>query len=357
MDYFKSKRKDIVRYLETFFAEKDEELSAVNFLGVPLGRRLFEFTREGKMIRGGLVSLGYQLFSGLTSGSETEESLVSAGAAMELFQTALLIHDDIMDRDKQRRGRESIFYQYVMNAQEQLDNDAYHTGEALGICAGDVAFFLGFELLTKVAVDYQSYKKIINRCAKELSYVGIAQMQDVYFGTTKGEVTDQDIVNLYRYKTGRYTFSLPLSVGCIIAGRQADTLEKIEALGELLGIIFQIKDDELGLFGEETEIGKPVGSDIIEGKKTLFSLFLRQAVQKEELDRIEQIFGNSTIGSDEIDYIRKLIDTNGIRSRVNDIVGKLAEQIDETILALGELHEDGKERLRRLVDYLLTRTK
>ena len=94
-----------------------------------------------------------------------------------------------------------------------------------------------------------------------------------------------------------------------------------------------------------------------EGKKTLFSLFLREAVQKKELDRIERIFGNPNIGPEEINYIRKIIDTDEIRGRVNNIVDKLAKQIDETILTLGKLHHDAEERLHTLVDYLLTRTK
>ena len=71
-----------------------------------------------------------------------------------------------------------------------------------------------------------------------------------------------------RYKTGRYSFSLPLLAGAMLADAPAELRGKLETFGESIGLLFQIRDDELGLFGDERELGKPVGSDVREGKKT-----------------------------------------------------------------------------------------
>jgi geranylgeranyl diphosphate synthase type I len=82
---------------------------------------------------------------------------------MELIQSAFLIHDDIMDRDEFRRGEASLFWRYKAEAESQKLPDAYHYGESMGMCAGDGAFFLAFDLLSTENVP----EKISSLCAQE----------------------------------------------------------------------------------------------------------------------------------------------------------------------------------------------
>ena len=118
-----------------------------------------------------------------------------------------------MDKDTVRRGLEAIHVQY---------------GEAIGICVGDLLFFLGYELLTP---------SVIALASREFANVAVAQMQDVSGGG--------DTLATYTYKTARYTFSLPMMAGAILAGADKNTTDLLEKLGEAMGLLFQIRDDEL----------------------------------------------------------------------------------------------------------------
>ena len=116
-----------------------EDFSRVHPLGPDVLHRIVDFSVQGKMVRGGLVCLA----EGLVSGRVSSRTHV-AGAAVEMFQSALLIHDDIMDRDLYRRGESSVYHRYAEESRVAGIGDAEHLGEGMGICAGDIAFFLGF---------------------------------------------------------------------------------------------------------------------------------------------------------------------------------------------------------------------
>jgi len=276
---------------------------------------------------------------------------------MELLQSGLLVHDDIMDRDRTRRGQTTVFYQYVQRAEREGLRDAYHLGEALGICAGDVAYFLAFELLSRLPVSAEASRRALSLCGRELTYVGVAQMQDVVWGASPAVVGEEEVLKLYIYKTGRYTFSLPLALGGVLAETDERTLARLERLGECLGVLFQIRDDELGLFGDPRELGKPVGSDIREGKKTLFYGYLHRHAPPEELRSLEAIFGNPQAGETELNRVRLLLERLGARQAVRE----LAEAHRREALAIiGELPDPtgcGRGVLGELLEYTLARTR
>jgi geranylgeranyl diphosphate synthase type I len=126
-------------------------------------------------------------------------------------------------------------------------------------------------------------------------------------------------MTLYAHKTGRYSFSLPLVAGALLAGKTLDQCKSLEALGEHMGVAFQIRDDELGIFGSQEELGKPIGSDIREGKKTLFFRALMDSLDPGERERIGAYFGSSKSGRPELEEVRTLLDRRGGRARVRAI--------------------------------------
>ena len=355
LSYFQNVREEIRRELKVFFDRKAEEFERVNALGQDLCARLYEFSAQGKMIRGGLVSLAYSLFRGDGEQSAVREKLVAAGAAMELFQSGLLVHDDIMDRDPVRRGLASLYHQYVEMADGKGIAESAHLGESLGICAGDVAFFLAFEILSGIDTDPVVHRDILSLCSRELSYVGIAQMQDVYNGASTEPVTSPDIMKLYLYKTGRYTFSLPLAIGGLLAGRSRETVRKLEEIGEHLGVIFQIRDDELGLFGDEQRMGKPVGSDVKEGKKTLYYGYLLNLAAPTVRRRLLDIFGREDLTEEDLAYVRSLTEELGVRKMIREHAGGLAEKARGLLESLHGVDEGRIALLRELLDYSMVR--
>ena len=363
IDYLGSQRQYISQELSMFALSKATDLALVNQWGQDVLDRLMEFTSRGKMIRGGLVVLGDSLLGEVSTRPPRPDAL-RAAAALELVQSFLLIHDDIMDQDFTRRGKPSIFAQYAELPRTETDGrftpeDAgdrersRRFGEAMGICAGDIAMLLAFELLASLETDAPTRSAILGMCAREIGWVGVAQMNDVYHGSTTHAAGEEEILNLYRYKTGRYTFSLPLLVGSALCGLEESDRMKLSAFGEHLGTLFQIRDDDLGIWGEEIETGKPTGSDIAADKQTLHRLYLLQSVEEPERTRVKKLFG--TPESVVVTEIRKLLAANGVQERISAFVSQRAEAARDLVRSLNSVSARGKELLIDLVEYNLTR--
>ncbi len=350
--FLEQNRALIAEALAGYLSRKRDALAAVNPLGPQSSDMLLDFVLQGKMLRGCLVALGHRLCGG--DPGPAPRSAIEAGAAMELIQSGLLIHDDIMDRDLLRRGKATIFQQYAEAASRDGRSDARHLGESLGICAGDVAFFLAFELLSTIHADPVVVVRATALCSRELAAVGIAQMQDVSWGASESAVEEDDILRLYTYKTSRYTFSVPLMVGALLAGAEERQIALLERIGENLGILFQIRDDELGLFGDERELGKPVGSDVREGKKTLYASFLLRTASPEERRLLDAIFGNREGSTSDLELVRRLAQERGAKDRVGSIARRLETG---TRAMIDDMPPENREILGELLEYTTARTR
>jgi geranylgeranyl diphosphate synthase type I len=383
-------RKLLERSLADFFEDRGGALAGVNRWGRDLPGRLLRFSLNGKMIRGSLVILAYGMFPEpeklREDGGHPERGaggrpggglgapaadlfpnpprwVADVAAAYELIHSSLLVHDDIMDRDRVRRGEHTIFHQYEELARSEGAAEPGHVGTSLGICAGDVGFFLAFEMLSSAAADRAW--KILRLWAEELTAVGLAQMEDVAFGASSRARGEQEILNLYRYKTARYTFSLPLATGALAAGREPPTVTRLEELGEQLGVLFQMKDDEIGLFGDETEIGKPPGSDIEEGKQTLLAQALAEkggGEYEKIAARMRRRFENDSGGRSgdrpgvraDLASLRALAEKTGVLRSLERIREPARVRAEELIESLG-VGPEHRNFLRELLRYNLER--
>src|SRR3989344_8466875 len=100
----------------------------------------------------------------------------------------------------------------------------------------------------------------------------VGQVLDV-IAPLRGVVSEEAVLRIHRLKTARYTFEGPLQLGMLLAGAVEDKVEAISRYAIPVGIAFQIKDDLLGIFGSEMELGKAVTSDLEEGKETILTVF------------------------------------------------------------------------------------
>ncbi|MCX6792029.1 MAG: polyprenyl synthetase family protein [Candidatus Gottesmanbacteria bacterium] len=218
MDKLQQYKKEVDAFLAAFLASKQKDFARVNAWGPDAIEKIRSIVSEGKTIRGSLVLLIHDVLKG-----KQKEQAIKVAAAYECIHTALLVHDDIMDHDSVRRGKPALHVQY--------------NNEGLAICVGDILFFLADELLDQTPVQKIS--------AQVFQEVCIAQMQDVSFGLTTNIPAKDEILTLYKYKTARYTFSLPMMAGAMLAGADKKTIDLFEHLGEAFGILFQIQDDKL----------------------------------------------------------------------------------------------------------------
>jgi geranylgeranyl diphosphate synthase, type I len=348
--YFKKTKTLLIDDLDEFLLAKRNDMAGLKPRGTDVLSQLAEFTRRGKMLRGGLVLLGSKM-----AGGRISRAAVRAGTAFELIQSGLLIHDDIMDRDARRRGAPSIHERYALLAEIPGTPEAAHFGTSMAICAGEISIFLAFEALAGIPGPGKNTAAVQKLFASEFGLVGLGQMRDIQAGTSSRPLEESDVLDIYRYKTARYSFSLPLAAGWMLAGGRGSVLPKLLSLGEDLGLVFQIKDDELGLFGSEKTLGKPIGSDIRQGKKTLFQVCLfDRASAGPDLDRLSAVFGRRNASKKDIDFVRDLAVRLGVREDVGRVMERFGKRAAEAIRNL-PIAGTSRAILQALLSFSLTR--
>ena len=342
-DYFSNHKKDIASHLTAYLREK-EAASGKELAGH--FARLAEFAVRGKMLRGIFVILSYEAYGG----GKVDSADINAAAAMELAHSSFLIHDDIMDRDLLRRGQATIFAQYITKAKKDKVPDPELYGQAMGILSGDLAIMMCHELLAKSSSNAESAQKIAQVSAKEIQQVILGQFLDYQFGQTNEEPSEGQILQMYMLKTGGYTFALPLVIGAILAGASEAEVAQLDEMGRNLGTIFQIKDDEMGLFGTEEFIGKPIGTDIRENKKTLIRQLLFEQASPEEKKHLDSLFGNQNLTQEEVKKVCDLIDSHKIRETVGERINKLSQEARQIIQKLN-IADEPRKLLLHLEEY------
>jgi len=249
------------------------------------------------------------------------EDAIEAAAAIEMLHNFTLIHDDIMDRDEFRRNVKTV-----------------HTiwGEAMAIIAGDALFSRVFSAMTenarRLGLSGRRTAELLSAVSEASFEVCRGQAMDMLF-EGRLDVTEDEYMEMVSGKTGALT-DVSAKVGGILGGGSRSQVSALSAYGRLLGMAFQIQDDVLGLIGREEKFGKPVGSDIREGKKTLVV-----------------IRALSTAGEGERRTIlRALGRRNASRSEVAAAIGVLRKigAVDYASERARELVENAKARLRAL---------
>ncbi len=346
----KERKKQISEFLDEYLEDWEDLEQDASRWRSDIKEKMQEMVKGGKMVRGSLVIKTHRFYGG----EDIEDCLKVAGA-IELLHTGLLMHDDIVDKDNYRREMPTFSKQYEDLGEQENIAHKHHFGNSMGIVGGDIAYFMGQGLLAELQTDPEIRREITRLVFSEFSSVGLAEQVDIYSGYAPEEIRENEIMRLYRDKTARYTFSLPFKAGAIMAGAESGEIEKLYDLGEKIGIIFQLKDDELGLFGDESETGKSLGSDLDENKKTLHRLKLLQKLSEEESERMRERLAGELSRKDREEILEKMR-TLGIREEVKEKMQDLAEDARDQIEEL-EISEEDKEFLNGMTDFCLNRSR
>ncbi|MBS7609744.1 polyprenyl synthetase family protein [Candidatus Bathyarchaeota archaeon] len=211
-------------------------------------------------------------------------------AAVEILHNFTLIHDDIMDRDEFRRGLPTVHVLW---------------GIPQAILTGDKLFAKVFKVLTDAgkasAIPSETILKIVDSLAQAALDICIGQTMDMLFGG-RFEVSEEEYLSMIRGKTAALA-KASAEVGALVGGGSSSEVQCLAKFGEEAGMAFQIVDDILGLTANEKELGKPVGSDIREGKKTLIIIHAFSKASPLQKARITRILGNRRATTEEIRQI------------------------------------------------------
>jgi len=340
----------LVVHLEKMLQNAAAELQIQNQWSQDVFGRFIAFSKNGKMARGSIFLHTCEMF-----GKEITDDLLDVASGLEMIHATLLIHDDVMDNDRLRRGKDTFYVQYEHLLQKIDIPHAEHVGKNLAISAGDIGFFLGNEFISNTGLDLKITKKLLSILSKELVEVGIAQMEDCVSAQGMHE-TEEEVLSLYKYKTGRYTFSLPFLMAAVVCQQEQQVQDLLSELGEYIGTMFQIQDELLGLFGTEKELGKPIGSDIRENRKTLYKTYLYEAATADEKKKLGSIFGNSNVSISEIDFVRSLVKKNGVDTKIAKLIETYHQKCEGVVNKL-KVTQSYKDEIRKLITFMITRTK
>ncbi len=309
---------------------------------------LEEYTlRGGKRIRAILMVLGYQLYGG--SGDE----IFRASSSLELIQSYLLIHDDIMDESDLRRGKKTVHKIYEdIHLKKGFGGRPHRFGENMGIILGDLANAYAMEILASSNFPSERKVKAIEKLNEIIEYTGYGQIIDIYSGMVQ-EFGEDDLLLLHKYKTARYTIEGPLVLGAILAGASPEGLENYAIP---VGIAFQLQDDILGLFGSEEKLGKPVTSDLAEGKKTLLIIKALEKASEKERKVIESALGNPAVTLEQLERVREIVRKTGSLDYSRKLAEKLVSEGKRALNALNVKNQEAKDFLLWLADYMIKRS-
>ncbi len=345
--YNVEKRELLSAFVKTFLSDQ-KKLSAQMQLHGALDR-LEHFATQGKMLRGVFVMLSYEMYGGVS-----RDEILRVASALELTHATLLIHDDIMDNDQKRRNEPTMFAQYSRDAQKQQLADPVSYGKSVAMIVGDTALLLAFELLSSINVSSEVKKEILVSFSQEMVRVAGGQLLDFDFGQIPLPRTENEIDDMYRLKTGGYTFSLPFLCGALLANANSAERAKLHELTRILGNTFQLKDDELGIMGDSEVTGKSPGSDVREGKKTILWMRLYAACTQQEKSILDSYLGTS-LTYEQIQEIRSILHKYEIIETIQREIDTAKARAYEIIDSL-KVGEKYKIILKELTDYNASRT-
>lgn len=307
---------------------------------------------NGKLIRGILVNLGYNLLK------ENIDYSNNLALAYEVFQTAILVHDDIIDKDEKRRETDTIHHiNYKKYKDYSNELEVKHLGNSIGICMGDYGLYKANQLIVENYSNDSNLSQVLsyfnntvlNTIRGELLDV-ILPFESKHIGIDN-KLLEESILNIYRLKTSHYTIIGPLTTGMILAGSNKSQQEDIYSFGEKVGIAFQIQDDILGIYSDD--IGKVIGSDIKEFKQTILYSHICNTEYKDELLKV---YGND-ITEESITKVRDLFKESKSLDYSINMMNKLYDESLSILENINWINEDKKDILRGFVEYLRNRNK
>jgi len=336
------------RAQEVFEQKRKTHLSMGPFINRFL-EELEDSLKGGKAVRGSLVCHG-----AIACGGKVTPAIIDLALAFELFHTYLLIHDDLIDRDDMRRGKPSFHKRY-----QHMDNDGYlpsdpeHFGRSMAIMAGDILCSMGYDLICKTDLPAEIKLKIVDHVTQTLFETGAGEILDV-LNDLADNPSKEHLMKVHTLKTSRYTFYSPLTVGAFAVGASREQLEVLQNYSFPIGIAFQLHDDLLGMFGEAEKLGKPVYSDLREGKQTLLIIEAYKRASAREKLILDSALGNPELTDGQAKAVREIVKGTGAFKYSIDLANKFKERALEE-LTDEHLTEEGYTFLYSIADYIVNR--
>ncbi|WP_152209924.1 polyprenyl synthetase family protein [Bifidobacterium cebidarum] len=301
-------------------------------------------SQGGKRLRALLSLDAFDLLAPAQYAAGRREAMIDLACAIEVFQTAALVHDDIIDESDLRRGKPS--------AHRALETTVHNTsiGRGLGLMLGDILATACIEIARRAAEQLNNGDAIVEAFLTMQREVEIGQVLDL--GVEMTPLNDPQALveaslNVFRWKTASYTTIAPLLLALLAAGVEpAEAKRQALAVGEPLGLAFQLADDLLDVIGSSRHTGKPVGGDIREGKRTVLLADALQSAHADEQQELRDMFEAPHRDERQVERAIALFESTGAINHSRERIQALWKQSRSAIAALGL----SDQREHRLID-------
>ena len=281
------------------------------------------------------------------------ESVIAAAAALEIFHAAALVHDDLIDNSDTRRGRPAAHRAFeATHRRRGWAGDAESFGRSSAILSGDLLVAWSDDLLENglraaspgMAAAARAEYARMRRDVTIGQFLDIAE-ESAYF-TEGDERHAERALRVASLKSARYSVEQPLRIGAALAGADDTQLAALSAFGHPVGMAFQLRDDVLGVFGDESETGKPSGDDLREGKRTVLIAYAREGLASGTRAVLDELIGDPALDAGQIAALQRTIVDSGALERVETLIADYAREADRALsgaplgnAAVGELRD------------------
>jgi geranylgeranyl diphosphate synthase type I len=339
----------------------------------PFMEDLADLNQGGKMLRGMLVVFGYQIARHARGASDIDLPISDALAqTFEMFQTGVLVHDDVIDNAAQRRGKITVHRRY----EHRLDvrdirmvsgiEKPQEIAKSVGICVGDLGIYYANKLLADSYGSDPALGQLISYFddiviqtirGELLDVVLPYEIQDPGIGEEeRAKLLEKSIYDIYFLKTAGYSVIGPLHLGMILGGAEPKEMAALDRCARDIGIAYQIMDDILGVFADPEILGKDVGSDVAEYKQTILYMYVR-TMKPEYAEELLQYYGKKHVTSKDIEQVQRIFEESGALAYAQSVLADHFDSAERKIGRMKFMTAEDKRILRGFISYCKGRRK
>lgn len=328
--YLAEHHHDLDAYLDSFFTEQTQNADLERYLYAPLAA----FSANGGKRHRPLICM---LAARAVGGDPARAR--SAAAAIEHFQSAALIHDDIADKGQLRRGKPCMYLT---------------EGVGRAINCGDYDITLSTDaVLRDEALDAPLKLRVLGELTAMMQRTVEGQALDLgWVQNERFDLTVQDYLTMATLKTAHYSGAVPLAVGAMVGGGSEQQVEALRSFGLATGLAFQIQDDLLNLVGDAGD--KDFRNDITEGKRTLVAVHALEHAESETRRELVEILRSGTQDAALLERAVEIFDETGSIAFAHDYALRLTERAKKELSGI-ELENDCRELLLSMADFFVER--
>lgn len=304
----------------------------------------------GKRFRPYLCLLAYEVLGG-----EQYQQVLPLAASLELLHAAVLMHDDIIDRDYTRHNQLNVAGTYQKHYSLLLkdETEVKHFAHSAAILSGDLLLSDAYQLIIGSSVTAEQRLRAAELLGEAIYDVSAGELLDTEASLYPPDYADS--LKIAELKTALYSCSVPLAMGGMLAGASDDIQDLLRQIGQGLGIAFQLADDLLGVFGTEAVTGKTVIGDLREGKRTyLYQRTLRLA-NEHQTDRLATIIGKADCTEAMAEEARQIMIACGAKANIEQLMREYVTQANDYVAQL-PIPQAAQDRLTDFIDLAVWRT-